>query len=122
MSFRVGFTVFGACLLGLASTSHAQVDTSSANWFLSGCRAAAHNTDLSAVVFQAGVCAGAVGALAFVGSTLPNEHRFCPPSTSTNRQRMEVVVEFLDDNPARLHETFEHLAIEAFRREWPCKP
>jgi len=38
------------------------------------------------------------------------------------QQLMRTVVEYIDSQPrARLNEPFNHLAIEAMMKTWPCK-
>jgi hypothetical protein len=32
-----------------------------------------------------------------------------------------AVVKYIDDRPARMHENFKVLAIEALRAAWPCE-
>jgi hypothetical protein len=50
---------------------------------------------------------------------------FCIPYDGTpgptNGQFMRVVVQYIDQRPARLHENFHNLAHEALRAAWPCK-
>ena len=38
----------------------------------------------------------------------------------TYEQAVRVVVAYIDQRPARAHETFEFLAFEALERAWPC--
>jgi hypothetical protein len=70
--------------------------------------------------FRQGVCSGEVGALVAVGQGLPGNNRFCFPAGSTRGQAVRIVVAYIDQNPARLHELFATLAIEALHRAWPC--
>jgi hypothetical protein len=38
-----------------------------------------------------------------------------------NSQAVRIVVQFIDARPARLHERFTLLALEALTAAWPCK-
>ena len=44
-----------------------------------------------------------------------------PPGV-TNSQKIKVVIAYIEARPARLHESFVDLALEALRAAWPCKP
>jgi hypothetical protein len=44
----------------------------------------------------------------------------CRPDSATLEQAARVVVQFLDQHPARTNENFEVLAVEAMREAWPC--
>jgi hypothetical protein len=71
--------------------------------------------------FREGLCAGAVTSLNFISSIYPPQHRFCAPVEVTNNQLVRVVVAFMEANPARLHEDYRSLAMQALRQAWPCK-
>jgi hypothetical protein len=45
----------------------------------------------------------------------------CNPPEVTTEQGIRVVVQYIDAQPARLHEDFRLLAIEALRKAWPCQ-
>ena len=44
----------------------------------------------------------------------------CVPAGTTSEQATGVVVQYIDGQPARVHEDFNHLAVEALRANWPC--
>jgi len=44
----------------------------------------------------------------------------CSPRHWTIEQLIGVVVQYVDSRPARLHEDFTKLAIEALQATWPC--
>ena len=44
----------------------------------------------------------------------------CSPRHWTIEQLVGVVVKYVDSRPARLHEDFTKLAIEALQATWPC--
>jgi hypothetical protein len=45
----------------------------------------------------------------------------CPHTGSNIAQATRVVVLYIDQQPARMHETFEFLALEALQQAWPCR-
>jgi Rap1a immunity proteins len=93
-------------------------DLSSGNSYLAGCqRFISKASDNS---FSQGTCAGAVAAQLFDSRFLPPEMKSCPPSEVSVSQGVRVVVTYLEANPQRLHESFQSLAILAFRTAWPC--
>jgi hypothetical protein len=88
---------------------------SSANVVMESCR---HLTAGSpSDQFGQGVCAGAVGAIFSVGAGLG----VCAPQEVTRGQTVQVVMAYIDSRPARLHESFYALALEALRNAWPCR-
>jgi hypothetical protein len=68
--------------------------------------------------FTEGVCAGSITTLGFVGQVL--NKRFCYPASVTNEQMVRLVVAYIEARPARMHEDFRTLALEALREAWPC--
>jgi hypothetical protein len=64
--------------------------------------------------FFRGVCDGVVSA---ISELMPG---ICPPASSTLDQADRIVVQYIDSQPARLHESFNKLAGEALRNAWPC--
>ncbi len=62
--------------------------------------------------YTQGICAGAVKALLYTSS--------CPPQNVTKYQAMSVVIRYIESQPARQHESFFALTIEALRQAWPC--
>jgi Rap1a immunity proteins len=69
--------------------------------------------------FAEGVCAGSITALNFVGRSLRNS--FCFPEGATQGQMVQVVVTYIEARPARMHEAWRDLALEALREAWPCR-
>ncbi len=61
-----------------------------------------------------GICLGMVTAI------FDTHHQVCPPAGATVGQAIRVVVRYIDDRPARQHENFPKLTIEALRAAWPC--
>lgn len=100
----------------------AQEDVQSANYLIDACRVVASGaTPKGDEMFQAGLCIGKVEALSWVATGLTDDRlRSCRPSAVTPKQIAKVVVTYLDRNPARLHEPFVGLALEALANAWPC--
>ena len=81
-----------------------------ANSYMPGCRDyLARRYDLAA-----GGCSGFVLVIAYAHPMI------CPPERVTHGQIVRVVVQYIDRRPARLHEDFRALAVEALRAAWPC--
>lgn len=64
---------------------------------------------------KSGFCTGLVVGVAYAARDV------CPPDSATNEQGVRVVVAYIDRIPARMHEPFAKLSIEALRAAWPCK-
>jgi hypothetical protein len=110
--WRIGFSAL--FLLSVAVSGVSAQEKASANFRMPGCRDAVASKDTKSP-FLEGVCTGAVDALLFAAVDI------CPPSEGTLGQALRVVVKYIDDRPARLHEDFRMLAVEAMRAAWPCK-
>jgi Rap1a immunity proteins len=67
--------------------------------------------------YQRGLCDGAIDALSYVSQGINS----CFPQGVTNKQLRQVVAQYIDKQPARLHEPFNKLALEALHEAWPCK-
>jgi hypothetical protein len=87
-------------------------DTGSATYMMRGCREAlaAPNKDSS----LSALCVGTIDGLGFGSGT-------CFPTGVTVEQMTRVVVQYIDARPARMHEDFRKLALEALTAAWPCK-
>ena len=97
-----------------AGPTLAAADLHTAAGVMPGCRNFLAGND-SALLVQ-GMCFGEVTALfeTFAGK--------CAPPDMPGPQLMRTVVEYIDSQPrARLNEPFNHLAIEAMMKTWPCK-
>jgi hypothetical protein len=129
-------TILGGAALALIITAaSAEEDIDSANSIMPGCRALLGPKALDDP-FRQGVCEGIISEIAFVGRAIlirpdPEKSRFggilrqilCLdiPAGVTGGQRARVVVSYIDARPARMHEDFRSLALEALRYAWPCK-
>src|SRR5258708_36012271 len=134
MAARIRASLFGAALaFTVTATMAAEEDTSSANYILPGCQEFLNlkqpHTD------RQGFCAGTVAGISFVGKDLrrlrpsyPSEsdavtslHCLDIPEKVTLLQLVRSVIAYIADRPARMHEPFVALALEALRTAWPCK-
>jgi hypothetical protein len=99
-------------------------DYGSGNYMAAPCKMVADQAvekDASNVTtYRAGLCMGKVASLRYVLNFLEDPYRSCPPKTATVGQHIKVVSAFLEQNPSRLHEEFDKLALEAMRQAWPC--
>jgi Rap1a immunity proteins len=89
-------------------------DQDSANFVMSGCRDILTNrqtTDL----FKRGLCNGLISGLVYGNLDI------CLPSNITHEQEARVVVQHIDNRPARMNEDFRDLALEALKAAWPCQ-
>ena len=68
--------------------------------------------------YRQGVCAGEVQG---VWATASAVGRVCSPPQATVGQAVLVVMRFINTRPARMHEPFSFLALEALTTAWPCK-
>ena len=89
-------------------------DLHTAAGVLPGCKNFLAGNDTSLLV--QGMCFGEITALfeTFTGK--------CAPPDLPGAQLMRTVVDYIEGQPrARLNEPFNHLAIEAMMKAWPCK-
>jgi hypothetical protein len=108
--------LFVAAIIGLTGPANAQSsDVYSANYVLPGCMEALGSAAPQS--FASGYCVGIVRVIVNLGPIFG----VCPPPTAPAGQAVRVVVAYINQNPARMHEAFELLAIEAFRNAWPCR-
>ena len=45
---------------------------------------------------------------------------YCFPIGVTSAKRIEVFIEFLENNPAKLHENVHSIYLDAMSEKWPC--
>ena len=100
----------------------AEPNQTSAEYVMPGCRDAASLITFSSVgesqeeVSRMGFCAGIVVGLSFMGQS----YGICVPAGTTAQQVTSIVVQYIDGQPARIHEDFNRFAVEALRSYWPC--
>jgi Rap1a immunity proteins len=92
-------------------------DDESANDMMPACRDFI-NSSSDTTPFSRGVCAGTIGTILAFGRHVGTH---CAPLRVSNGQALRVVIQYIDKQPARLHEKFGLLAIEAMQEAWPCK-
>jgi len=100
----------------------AEPNQTSADYIMPGCRDAASLVTFSNVgkseeeVSRMSFCAGIVIGLSFMGQP----YGICVPAGTTAQQATGIVVQYIDGQPARIHEDFNRFAVEALRANWPC--
>jgi hypothetical protein len=105
-------------ILALALTVPAMAeDLDSANSVMPGCRDYLRNVlpPNNKAAYDVGVCEGIVEGLIYL------DRAQCPPNGVIHTQTIRVVVAYIDARPARMHENFKRLVLEALRAAWPCK-
>ena len=107
-----GIVVLAALMLS-GGTVSAEKDFRSANYFMPGCRSFADK--IQADLFLSGICMGSIEGVLYGRSEV------CPPKEVTGGQLARVVVQYIDARPARMHEDFRKLALEAVKAAWPCQ-
>lgn len=90
-------------------------DPKTGTW-LPGCRAFQHVEPVDRQ--GAGLCAGAIDALLYIGELLPLDYRFCVP----RREVVSAIVEDIDDlRPEADRQDFKGMALAILRHRWPCR-
>jgi hypothetical protein len=95
----------------------AELDFSSGNYIMPGCRVVLEPDpprDMD-TRFLSTQCRAIVDRLIYASSS-----KVCPPEDA-REQSVRVVVKYIDSRPARMHENFMALALEALQAAWPCK-
>jgi Rap1a immunity proteins len=99
------------------STAHAQ-DAGNAQTMLPHCMAALEPDTQSTA---GGRCLGIIATLSFVSRVLPDNLKFCHPSTATPEQILQTISSFIDANPDAADRDFRLIALAAMRSKWPCQ-
>jgi len=100
----------------------AEPSQTSADYVMPGCRDAASLITFSNVAESKeeaslmGFCLGIVVGLSFNGQA----YGICLPAGTTAQLATSIVVQYIDGQPARVHEDFNRLAVDALRANWPC--
>ena len=100
----------------------AEPTQTSADYLMPGCRDAASLITFSNAgeseeqASLMGFCAGIVVGLSVMG----RPYGICVPAGTTSQQVTGIVVQYIDGQPARIHEDFNRFAVEALRANWPC--
>jgi Rap1a immunity proteins len=93
-------------------------DTASAQAMLPHCIAALKADTQSPT---GGRCMGIVATLSFVSRVLPDDLKFCHPTTATPEQIVQAISGFMDANPDAAGQDFRLVALAAMRNKWPCQ-
>jgi hypothetical protein len=112
----LNITFIGILSVTVNGFAVADVDRQSANYWMPFCRQVTTGHFRQGDVFRNGACAGIIDGFMYTGRSVG----MCAPEGATIRQAVRVVVQFLDQHPARTNENFKDLAIEAMRGAWPC--
>ena len=65
-------------------------------------------------------CMGFVRPFLFIGRRLEERDSFCIPEGVHVSQATGIFLKYLSDNPEKTQLPPEDLAIQAFRKAWPC--
>jgi hypothetical protein len=90
-------------------------DGHTAKSLITSCRAFADEDSRSQTPFDDGFCGGVVVGLAYADPTI------CVPNGLGYRQSVRVVIQYIDQRPSRMDESFVELATAALRSAWRCK-
>jgi hypothetical protein len=115
--FRLLMIVLIMALGREAVFAETETDSSaaSANALVASCRAFADEDSSRQTPLNEGFCGGIVVGLAYADPTI------CVPDGLTYRQSVRVVVQYIDQQPSKMHEPFVELATQALRSAWRCK-
>src|SRR5258708_37795564 len=138
MSARITASLFGAALALIGTAALGAEAPNSANHVLRDCREAItlENVANPVRMFAQGICTGTLRGISFTGALVLASLRNFPlpendwrrqwlciaePPGVTNIYRVQIVVAYIEARPARMHEDFQLLALEALRTAWPCR-
>jgi hypothetical protein len=110
VSLGLGGIVVIAALMLSGGSAFAET---SANTIMPGCRA--FLTQSNRELWGSPFCAGVIVGLRAVPDIS------CEPDSVTTGQVVRVLVQYIDARPARMHEDFRKLALEAMKAAWPCQ-
>ncbi|PSC05666.1 hypothetical protein SLNSH_06695 [Alsobacter soli] len=99
----------------VASQYPARADQTDGNAQLAVCRLILGESSLRP--YDQGFCIGAVHAIRYSRGRL----HICIPDGVTNMQAVRVLVNYMESHPARLNLDITDLAMNAFKKAWPCK-
>jgi hypothetical protein len=94
-----------------------------ADKIMPNCRSLASKDFATSAVFVSEPCAAMLGRYFGNSSGNGNDHSrgICPPPEFNIIQMAGLVAQYIDARPARMHEDFDALALEALQAAWPCK-
>ena len=89
--------------------------------WLPGCRAFLEHPE-SLGSEAAGLCAGAIDALLYVGEVLEPDYRFCVPLRTPRQQIISTIVMNVEAmRPEADRQDFKGMAMAILRFNWPCR-
>jgi hypothetical protein len=88
---------------------------------LPGCRSFLEGADTKHAE-GAGLCAGTVDALLYIGELLPADYRFCVPLRVPRHEVVAALVEDIDAlRPEADRQDFKGIAMAILHYRWPCR-
>jgi hypothetical protein len=115
-AFIIGLSL----VLALTQVGLAEQDLDSANYLLPACkhlvRAKTAQSETTLVMAEdEGICMGIIDGIDEAAEDV------CIPAGVLRRQKVLVVIKYIDERPQRMHERFSKLAYEALKAAWSCK-
>jgi hypothetical protein len=123
MSIRISGSLLGAAFaITVTAAPAADGGQYTGNELFPACRRFVDEKLNRDTVFLGAVCAGIVSGTSYMGN-LTETGLTCLniPDGVTLGQEVRVVVSYIEAHPAKMHESFRKLALEALRTAWPCK-
>jgi len=116
--------VLAALVVLQAAPSRAQAvdkpDPTVRAW-LPGCRAFLEHPE-SGGSEAAGLCAGAVDALLYIGEVLEPDYRFCVPLRTPRQEIISTILEDIEAlRPEADRQDFKGMVLAILRFHWPCR-
>ena len=116
--------VLAALVVLQAAPSRAQAvdkpDPTVRAW-LPGCRAFLEHPE-SGGSEAAGLCAGAVDALLYIGEVLEPDYRFCVPLRTPRQEIISTILEDIEAlRPEADRQDFKGMVLGILRFHWPCR-
>ena len=120
----VAAIALAALLVLQASPSRAQAvdkpDPTVRAW-LPGCRAFLEHPE-SGGSEAAGLCAGAVDALLYIGEVLEPDYRICVPLRTPRQEIISTILEDIEAlRPEADRQDFKGMVLAILRFHWPCR-
>ena len=89
--------------------------------WLPGCRAFLEHPE-SGGSEAAGLCAGAVDALLYIGEVLEPDYRFCVPLRTPRKEIISTILEDIEAlRPEADRQDFKGMVLAILRFHWPCR-
>lgn len=121
---QITTTIAASALTALIVTAaSAEVDIDSANYTLPHCKALVGGSPAQTIAdaYGQGVCIGTVSTVGIMMALRRTDKCANIPGGATNTEIVQVVVQFIEARPNRMHEPFWMLAVDALTDAWPCK-